>query len=73
MLSKINANMLVSCDGGISLDQIVELQKFKTNPEKFDLTKEGFVDIVKPTFSDYDLKSHDSEADGYEVQFTKNE
>jgi hypothetical protein len=37
------------------------------------LKKEGFVELVKPTFSDYDLKSHDSEADGYEVEFTKNE
>ena len=73
MLSKINANMLISCDKGIRLVQIKELQKFKTNPEKFDLKKDGFVDLVKPTFADYDLKSHDSEADGYEVDFTKPE
>jgi hypothetical protein len=37
------------------------------------LNRDGFVGLVKPTFADYDLKSHDSEADGYEVEFTKTE
>ena len=73
MLSKINANMLISCEKEINLDQIQQLQIYKTNPEKFDLNKDGFVDLVKPTFADYDLKSHDSEADGYEIEFTKSE
>ena len=73
LLSKINAHMIDDCTEKITKEQIAELKPWKLNPHKFDHKKEGFSELVRPTYSDFDLKTHDSEADGYSVEFTEKE
>lgn len=46
LISKINAHMLMNCEKTINQDQIKVLQKYKTNAEKFDSSKDGYRQLV---------------------------
>ena len=74
LLSKINANMIIQCDEMITPEQVVELQKFKEDPYRFDSTKSDYSKLVDVTFTDYDIDASTvKEGKLPEVKFTNAE
>lgn len=71
LLSKINAQMLIKCEQGISNGQINELQKYKSKAESFDSSKPEYRDLVSVDFSQYDITTENE--NGYTVSFTNPE
>lgn len=65
--------MIEGCLGKITEQQISTVRPFKLNPERFDIRQQEYNQLVKPTFATYDLKTFDSEADGYQIEFTNQE
>ena len=65
LLSKINAQMLIQCESGITDELVAELQNFKSSADKFDSSKAS--DLVKVDFHQFD--SEDKE-DGNSISFS---
>ena len=65
--------MIDGCSEKITKEQIAELKPWKLNPHKFDHKKQGFSELVRPNYPDFNLKTFDSESDGYQVEFTEKE
>jgi len=72
LLSKINANMLINCEEAIDKEQVVELQKYKDDPARFNGNKQGYSKLVAVNFPAYDVKPAE-EGKLPEIQFTNTE
>lgn len=71
LTSKINAVMLRQCERNINSDQIKELQKYKSNFDKFDHSKDGFRQLIEINLAQFDITEESDK--GYSLQVTNSE